>query len=119
MFAPAEKSIIVGDPPVTAEHPIFAEIAALLDDAAEAPLVELEHTLTAGYAAALELEAERLRVERRIGEAATMLGEGAGTAKAHEIAKLARKLSSTDADLSRLRLLLVALREQAAAVRAA
>lgn len=104
---------------MTAEHPIFAEIEALLNDAAEVPLADLEHTLTAGYAAALELEAERLRTERKIAEAATLLGDGAGKGKAREIASLARKLSSADGDLSRLRLMLGALREHAAAARAA
>ena len=62
--------IIVRDPSMAAEHPIFAEITALLADAPRTPLAELEHTLTAGYAAALELESERMRIERRISEVA-------------------------------------------------
>ena len=106
---------------MAAEHPIFAELAALLDDAAETPLAELEHTLTAGYAAALELESERLRIERRISEAATLLGDGNGAEGSHarEIAKLARRLSTADATLSRLRGLLGELRTHASAARAA
>ena len=101
------------------DHPIFAEIAALLDDAAKTPLDELEHKLTAGYAAALELENERLKIDRRISEAAALLGNGAAGAHAEEIAKLARRLNAADADISRLRGLLVELRTHAAAARAA
>lgn len=102
-----------------ADHSIFAEIEALLDDAAEAPLAELEHTLTAGYAAALELEAERMRLQRQISHAAMLLGDGAGRGKAQEIASLARRLSSADADLLRLRGLLGTLRAHTSAARAA
>ena len=104
---------------MTADHPIFAEIAALLDDAAETPLAELEHTLTAGYAAALELESDRMRIERKITESAALLGDGAAGGHAEEIAKLARRLSAADADLSRLRGLLGELRTHTNAARAA
>jgi hypothetical protein len=104
---------------MTATHPIFAEVEALLDDAAEAPLAELEHTLTAGYAAALALEAERMRTERKIAYAAAQLGDGEGHGKAEEIARLARRLNSADKDLARLRTLLEALRGRASAARAA
>lgn len=104
---------------MTTEHTIFAEIEALLDDAADTPLAELEHTLTAGYAAALELEAERWRLERRIKQVAVLLGDGSGRGKAQEIAGLARRMNAADADLSRLRGMLGTLREHAAAARAA
>ena len=100
-------------------HPMFAEIEALLHDAATTPLAELEHTLTAGYAAALEFEAERMRIERKIARAAALLGDGDGKGKAEEIARLARRLNGADADLSRLRTMLETLRGHASAARAA
>jgi hypothetical protein len=104
---------------MTSPHPIFAEIEALLDDAGKTPLAELEHTLTAGYAAALELEAERMRSERKIAQAAALLGDGEGKGKAEEIARLARRLNAADKDLARLRTLLETLRGHASAARAA
>jgi hypothetical protein len=52
--------------------PLQDEIAQLLrlpEDGAGAPnLAMLERRLTDGYAEALSLEAERLRIERRLGE---------------------------------------------------
>lgn len=105
---------------MTTEHPIFAEIAALLDGGLGTASVEdLEHTLTAGYAAALQIEGERWRLERRIKQVAGLLGEAPARGKTKEIAGLARRLSSADADLLRLRAMLGSLREQAAAARAA
>jgi hypothetical protein len=104
---------------MTTVHPIFAEIEALLDGPAEAPLEELEHTLTAGYAVALQLEGERWRLERRIKHVAVLLGDGVGRVKTQEIAVLAKRLSTADSDLSRLRAMLGTLREHAAAARAA
>lgn len=47
----------------------IAELLGLPEDGAEAPsLATLEDRLTDGYAHALTLEAERLRIERRLGE---------------------------------------------------
>jgi hypothetical protein len=100
------------------ENPIFAEIEALLSERAKPGLDQLEDTLTSGYAAALALEAERWRTERRISEVAALLGEGkrGGT---KEIVKLAERLNVADADLARLRGMLSTLRDRADAVRAA
>ena len=54
--------------PVTVQ----TEIEALLG--AEAPtLARLEETLTEGYAEALVLETERLRIERRLGDLRSLL----------------------------------------------
>ena len=58
------------------EHPIFAEIDALLSEPAMPALDRLEDTLTSGYAAALALEAEHRRIERRISDVAVRLGNG-------------------------------------------
>lgn len=100
------------------DNPIFAEIAALLETRSPAPLAELEDTLTSGYATALQLEAERWRIERRIAEVASLAGEGR-RAPAGELASLARRLSAADGELSRLRTMLGTLRDRADEVRAA
>lgn len=79
-------------------------------------LTEMEHTLTDGYARALELEAERLRLERRIGELAHSL---AGPEQAGELRGLAERLRATDDDLASLRNVLAALQHRIDADRAA
>ena len=76
-------------------------------------LAQLEDTLTAGYARALALEAERLRVERRIAEVAAKLADGDSDLRREELAKLAERLTSTDRDLTRLRTVLAALKVRA------
>ena len=103
-------------------NPIIAEIEAVLgDDAGPRALDELEDTLTSGYAAALSLEADRWRIERRITQVAAELGGEADFElhRAEEIVGLAQSLSTADADLIKLRELLDALRERADAARAA
>lgn len=95
---------------------LLDEIRALLDAPAEperAPfLARLEQALTAGYAQVLALEAERGRLERRIGEVAAGLGDEVGQPEARELSALARRLSSADRDLSHLRGQLSTLRER-------
>ncbi len=82
----------------------IAEFLTLPEDGVDAPSVEeIESTLTDGYAAALELEAERLRIERRLGEVARDAGEAAD---ARELARLSERLDTADAELARLRSLL-------------
>ncbi len=83
-----------------------------------ATLAAIEQTLTAGYAEALALEAERWRIERRLGEVAALIG-GGDAAHADELAGLGRRLSATDRELTGLRALLDELRDRAGAVRAA
>ena len=78
----------------------------------------IEHTLTAGYARALALEAERWRLERRIAEVASKLGDQSGALQQSELATLGQRLSAADGDLSRLRGLLSSLRSRADEVRA-
>ena len=95
------------------------EIRELLDapDAAPDPsLNQLENTLTEGYARALALEAERWRLERKIGELGADVRRGAEQS-GDEIADLAARLSQASSRLSRLRALLAALRRRANAVR--
>jgi hypothetical protein len=105
---------------MTDMNPIFAEIEAILDDVTPRALDEIEDTLTSGYAAALALEAERWRIERRISEMAAAGGDAdSELSRAHEIVGLAQRLSGADADLTRLRGVLESLRDRADAARAA
>ncbi|MFL5981151.1 MAG: hypothetical protein ACJ74R_05530 [Gaiellaceae bacterium] len=87
---------------------------------ADAPTLDhVEHTLTTGYARALALEAERLRIERKLANAAARLGDDATDEDASELAALGQRLSVADDDLTRLRALLVSLRSRASEIRAA
>jgi hypothetical protein len=93
------------------------EIRTLLDSppsGEDAPSLDaVEHTLTAGYATALALEAERWRLERRISQAAAKLGDTSGEPQHSELAQLGQRLSAADGDLSHLRGLLTSLRTRA------
>lgn len=82
-------------------------------------LEQVERVLTDGYAHALALEAERLRLERRIGQVAGELTNGDLGQKTEELSVLATRLSSAKVDLTELRQLLASLRAHAAGVRAA
>lgn len=101
---------------------LLDEIEALLreppaggDDA----VARIEETLTDGYAGALRLEAERLRLERRFGELVRDLDGNAPGAHAEELADLSQRISGTDGALRHLRSRLGELRLHAEAVRAA
>ena len=81
-------------------------------------LARIENTLTAGYARALALEAERLRLERRIASVAAELAEDAQDRRTAELASLARRATVAGEDLSELRGLLSSLRDRASELRA-
>ena len=83
-----------------------------------ATLARLERTLTDGYAHALSLEAERLRLERRMSELAGALHEGNKEQKAEELVQVSRRITSAHADIERLRCSLSELRARATAARA-
>lgn len=87
--------------------PLRDEIAELLrmpENGTGAPSLDaIESTLTDGYAAKLELEAERWRIERRLGEVARDGGNGTDR---RELARLSEQLDTADGELSRLRTLL-------------
>jgi hypothetical protein len=105
-----------------AQAAIVEEITTLLAEpehgARRPSLARLEDTLTSGYARALELEAEQLRLERRMGDVTSRLGSGDGV-QADELASLAQRASDAEGELRRLRALLASLRTRASAVRAA
>jgi hypothetical protein len=104
------------------EMVLLNRVHALLEAPAAGPeaptLIDIEETLTDGYARALALEAERSRLARRIGELAGYDGRDPA-AKTDELAALARRIAEADMDLSRLRRSLGLLRRRATAVRAA
>jgi hypothetical protein len=101
---------------------LLEEIAALVAEPAPSEparlIARIEHTLTAGYARALALEAERLRLERRISTLASGLAEGEAAEQHDELKQLARRASDADGDLGRLRTLLRSLRDRARELRA-
>jgi hypothetical protein len=87
--------------------PLRDEITELLrtpECGAGAPSLDaVESKLTDGYAEALALDAERWRIERRLGEVARDVGD---EADAREVARLSERLETTDGELERLRSLL-------------
>ena len=95
------------------EPPLIDRVRALLDWSAKDPrgpkIEELEHTLTDGYAAALALEGECLRIGKRIGE---LRVDGS------ESTQLRGRLRETEEELARLRDLLSVLRRRTDAARA-
>jgi ABC-type phosphate transport system auxiliary subunit len=90
--------------------PLRAEIAKLLrmpEEGAGAPSLEaIESTLTDGYAEVLLLEAERSRLERRLGEVARDADEVSAHSVAAELSELSDRLDAADEELDRLRTLL-------------
>lgn len=93
---------------------LVAEMSALLDEIAAvisddgADRAQVERTLTDGYAHALTLESERLRLEKRIAE----LAEHRGRKATQEVAMLNRELDGTSGNLATLRSTLAELRKR-------
>jgi hypothetical protein len=90
---------------------VLTEIRSLLElpEGAELPpRADLEHTLTSGYAYALGLEQERVRLERRL----SALLRSAGEAPSGELSELTDQLVYAERELADVRALLAELREQ-------
>jgi hypothetical protein len=100
--------------------PLLERIASLLTNRSADPgkplVTEMEDTLTDGYARALELESERLRIERSIGQLAHRVE---GHEQAQELRALAERLRDLDDELAGLREQLGALQRHLAETRAA
>ena len=100
--------------------PLLERITALLKTRSADPgkplVTEMEDTLTDGYARALQLEGERMRLERRVGELARSLDS---QADAEELKALAGRLRDIDAEIDGLRGRLGALQKHLEAVRTA
>ena len=82
-------------------------------------LERLDATLTAGYAQALQLEAERSRLERRIGEVAAEIAEPVDGASVEELATLSQRLAAANEAITSLRALLASLRDHRSQIRLA
>ena len=89
-----------------------------LDEGGRVPTRErIEETLTEGYAAALTLDGERLRLERRMDEVAAHVAQGGG-GRVKEMQIVLEELETTEENLAELRDLLATLRDRAAVVAA-
>ena len=99
---------------------LFDRIRGLIEARSGDPnvplLTEMEHTLTDGYARALELESEVWRIERRIGQLAHDVDH---PDEAEELRGLAARLRTTQESLASLRDLLAQLRQSVDAARTA
>jgi hypothetical protein len=97
------------------------ELLATPSQAASKPFLDrVDATLTDGYAQALQLEAERSRTERRIGEVVAGLGgDRASHRHEPELVELSEKLMSVNAEIASLRTLLTSLRDRRSELRSA
>ena len=102
---------------------LLDRIDALLEDAVSAPehekILRIERTLTDGYASALALEGERLRIEREIDGVTSAINNGDPERRAEELTLLTRRRSKVDSDLTHLRNRLDLLRRRVREIRAA
>jgi hypothetical protein len=95
----------------------ITELLSLPETGAGAPtLSRVEDTLTEGYAEALALEAERLRLERRLGALAREVNGGGPDVVAH-LATISERITDADGELTRLRALLAKLHDRARSLR--
>jgi len=97
---------------------LISRIDSLLQSPREADTADvrahMELTLTDGYAAALALEAEHWRLQRRIGAIAAELAGGREKGSTKELASLARRLAVAEEKLEALRETLTSLRNRIA-----
>jgi len=100
---------------------VIDDIRSLLatpNSAEQTSFLELvDATLTEGYAHALQLEAERGRIERRIAELVAALPSETSELRASELAELSERLTSANESIASLRALLDSLRERRSELR--
>jgi chromosome segregation ATPase len=94
---------------------VLERIDALLGEAP--PVPELERTLTDGYATALALEGERIRIDRRMDGVAASIEEDPDGAK--ELSALAERRARVDSELRHLRERLGLLKQRMRELRSA
>jgi hypothetical protein len=101
--------------------PVLEQITELLnlpESGTGAPtLARVEDTLTEGYAEALALDAERLRLERRLGVLAREVHDPDARYVAERMATLSERLTDADGELTCLRALLARLHDRARSLR--
>jgi len=94
---------------------LMKDIYSLLaEDPGVTPLAHVEDVLTAGYAQALALEAQQLRLERHLRRLACD-----PRADRVEAVELTERLGAVESELSHLRTMLLTLRDRARELRAA
>ncbi|SRR6266536_4080360 len=98
--------------------PLLDEIDALIRGA-PTDVDRLERTLTDGYAQALALEAEKSRLEKRLGLVAHAIDEGDTFVKTRELTALTKELDRNAIELAELRRSLGHLRRRAGEARIA
>src|SRR5215211_7352537 len=80
-------------------HEIRELLAAPLPADSKLLLERLDETLTAGYAYALQLESDRWRAERRLGEVAADIGGPGGKAHVEELTALAGRVKQSTEEI--------------------
>ena len=111
--SPAVRLNIIGFVVAPDHLDLVQRIRALLDASAAGtgfPREEVEPTLTEGYARALELEGECLRLEQRIDRLTRAVAEGEDVASG-TLSAVLQRLNDTEQQAEDLRALLVPLRE--------
>ena len=102
---------------------VIDDIRSLLaapEPVAAKPFLErLDATLTDGYAHALQLEAERWRIEQRIAEVLAALPKEADRRHEPELVALAERLTAANESIASLRALLRSLRDRRTELRSA
>jgi ABC-type phosphate transport system auxiliary subunit len=87
---------------------LIGRVSELLGDSGG----DVERTLTDGYAGALALEAERVRLERRFAELTAALADDQDSERLDELTTLQHRISRTDDELSELRAVLARVRKR-------
>lgn len=92
---------------------VLTEIRSLLDlpAAGRPPRAAVEEMLTSGYAYALGLEGQSLRIQRRLREVVRSTEASSARSRAEEAAALERLLGEADRELASVRGLLSTLRQ--------
>ena len=88
-------------------------LAAPADGGSAPTREDLEEALTGGYAEALTLDGERMRLERKIEQLTAELARG-GQNRPEELRELMARLAEAEEELAAFRELLFALRQRAA-----